>query len=127
MTLTLRHTGGDDVQEWAIALGGLVGGGGLVELLRALLGRKAARVDAVAKLEQIAMSIAEKATMAADARGAAADARVEHVERKLSELESQAARRRVAMVAHGLWDEQLVASLRELGVSVPPPPPLEVV
>ncbi len=115
------------MQEWAIALGGLVGGGGLVELLRALLGRKAARVDAVAKLEQIAMSIAEKATMAADARGAAADARVEHVERKLSELESQAARRRVAMVAHGLWDEQLVASLRELGVSVPPPPPLEVV
>lgn len=107
------------MQEWAIALASLVGGGGLVELARALLGRRSQKVDNLAKLEQIATSMAEKAT-------AAADKRVEDVERKVAELTERDARRLVLAAAHRQWDEQLVAQLGDLGVTVPPPPPLEV-
>ncbi|MGS2805322.1 hypothetical protein [Nocardia sp. MW-W600-9] len=127
MTTVLARTGGDDVQEWATILGSIVGGGVITELMRAVTGRRGQRVDNVVKLERLATSIAEKATAAADARAASADARVAQMESRVGDLEAQAARRRVAAVAHSQWDEQLVAKLRELGVAVSPPPPLEVV
>lgn len=122
--MTATTLGGDDVQvqDWAIALGGLLGGGGLVEGVRVLLGRRTQRVDNLAKLEAIATGIAEKAT-------AAADVRVEKVEREFAAhklaAEQDAARRAVAAAAHAEWDHMVAVELRNLGASVPPPPPLE--
>ena len=119
MTATALKVGGDEVQQWAEMPGALAGGGVLAEATRALFGRRSQRVVNVSKLEALATSIAEKAT-------ASADKRVADVEREVALLKDRDVRRRVAMAAHGQWDEQLVAQLRELGVTVPPPPPLEV-
>ncbi len=110
------------VQEWAALLTALGIGGGITEAFRALGGRRGRKVDNLAKLEAIATSIAEKAT-------AAADERVEKVEREFAahkaETELSAARRRAAAAAHAVWDEQVAMKLRELGAEVSAPPSLE--
>lgn len=122
MPALVLHEGGDDVQEWLTALGALGVGGGITAVITGLLGRRGQRVDNLAKLEAIASGIAEKAT-------AAADRRVEQIEREFSafkaHVEEVSVRRRVAAAAHAVWDEQVAESLRNLGGTVPPPPPLE--
>ncbi|WP_148307079.1 hypothetical protein [Nocardia nova] len=118
---------GMNLSELADALSNLagVGAGGLGgALITGLFTRRRNRIDAVEKLEGIATRLAENAV-------AGAERRVSDVERKLQALEldyaARESRRRVTAALHGKWDNDVAASLRELGVEVPPPPPLETV
>lgn len=120
-TLTL---GGDDmqVQEWATLLTATGVGGGVTAALSALVGRRGRRVDNLAKLEQIATGMVERAN-------ADADRRVSQIEQAFAahklDAEQTAARRAVAAAAHAEWDRTVAEQLRNLGAAVPPPPPLE--
>lgn len=123
MTYTAR---GDDVlNEMIVAAGGALGVGGLGgSLITAFVGRRGRKVDALEKIEGIATRLADKATAQADKRVADVEAKLTAYEVRDHEREE---RRRLASMLHTQWDNAIADQVRQLGGSVPPPPPLEVV
>ncbi|WP_378735545.1 hypothetical protein [Nocardia brasiliensis] len=113
------------LNEMIVAAGGALGVGGLGgALVAAVVGRRGRKVDALEKIEGIATRLADKATEAADKRVAQVEAQLAAYEVRDHEREQ---RRQMAAMLHTQWDNAIADQVRQLGGSVPPPPPLEVV
>jgi hypothetical protein len=104
------------ISEVASVLGGLLTGVGGV-CAAGILGRRKRRADAVQVLTQAAAQMVEPLSR----QLAAMTAEMEAHRRVVADAERRC---RLAAPQHASWDIVVRSSLLDLGVDVPPPPPL---